>query len=304
MRYMHPKRLYNRAKFALHNFIVYWLIPDKWYLSCKFKKIFGRPIDWKDPKSFNEKINWLKVHDKNPKYHLLVDKLRVKSIVTELLGEQYVIPNLTEGYKHLSDIDIDALPNQFVLKCNHDAGSVVVCKDKSTFDWTRAEHQLNWCMAYDYYYHENKQWAYKDIDRCIFVEQYMEDDETKELRDYKFFCFNGKVKCFKIDYDRYTNHRANYYDVSCNLLPFYETICPPDTTVKIRIPSNINEMIELAEKLSYGMPFIRIDFYDVNGHVYFGEYTFYPDGGFGKIQPEEWDYILGSWMDISALQKK
>ena len=158
----------------------------------------------------------------------------------------------------------------------------------------------------DYYHYENKQWAYKDIDRCIFVEQYMEDSEVHELRDYKFFCFNGKVKCFKIDYNRHTNHQANYYDAHGKMLSIIEELCPPNIEKNIEVPDNIEEMIKMSEKLAklVNNPFVRIDFYNVNGYIYFGEFTFYPDGGFGHFKPEEWDYTLGSWIDLSPLKIK
>ena len=306
MKYFHPRRIYNHIRLGLSNFVVYWLIPDKWYLSWKFKKVFGRPIDWKNPKSFNEKINWIKIYDRNPKYHLLADKLRVKSIVAELLGNEYVIPNLTNGNKHLSEINRNELPNKFVIKCNHDAASVIICKDKSTFDWDYADNKLKWCMAHDYYHFENKQWAYKDIDRCIFIEQYMEDAETHDLPDYKFYCFNGEVKCIFVGRERFTNKKGvlvNLYDRQWNKLPFehyhpsYEGVIPR--------PKNLNKMIETAEKLAryVANPFMRIDLYDINNHIYFGEFTFYPGGGFEEFRPKEWDYTLGSWMNISALQK-
>ena len=306
MKHIHPLRVYNQVTLAIKNFVVYWLIPDKWYLFWKFKKVYGRSLNWKNPKSFNEKIQWLKLNDRNPQYHILVDKLRVKPIVAQLIGSEHVIPTYGGGYSRVSDIPRDQLPERFVLKCNHDAASTIVCKDKSTFDWEYADYKMKWCLAHDYYHFENKQWAYKDIDRCIFVEHYMEDEETHELRDYKFFCFNGKVKCFKIDKDRYTNHRANYYDVNCNLLPICEKICPPDEKIEVKIPDNIKEMIALAEKIAKWInnPFVRIDLYNINGQIYFGETTFYPDGGFGILQPEEWDYTLGSWMDLSKLRTK
>ncbi len=306
MKYLHLKRFYNRVYSALKNCIVYWLIPDKWYLSWKFKKVYGRTIDWDNPRSFNEKIQWLKLHDRNLQYHLLVDKLRAKKIVADIIGSTHVIPNLTEGYKSLTEIEKDTLPEKFVIKCNHDAASVMICKDKSKFDWDYAEYKMKWCMAHDYYHYENKQWAYKDIDRCIFVEQYMEDSEVHELRDYKFFCFNGKVKCFKIDYNRHTNHQANYYDAHGKMLSIIEELCPPNIEKNIEVPDNIEEMIKMSEKLAklVNNPFVRIDFYNVNGHIYFGEFTFYPDGGFGSFKPEKWDYILGSWIDLNSLKNK
>lgn len=153
MRYFHPRRIYNLIRQGLSNFVIYWLIPDKWYLTWKFKKVFGYSIDWNNPKSFNEKINWLKLHDRNPKYHLLIDKLRVKPLVADIIGAEHIIPTIAGGFTHISEIDKEMLPDQFVIKCNHDSASVIICKDKTTFDWAYAEYKLNWCMAHDYYHY-------------------------------------------------------------------------------------------------------------------------------------------------------
>jgi len=306
MKYLHPKRWYNRITISLKNYIIYWLIPDKWYLNWKFKKVFGRSIDWKDPKSFNEKINWLKIYDRNPKYHLLVDKFRVKPIVARVIGEEYIIPTIAGGFTDISEIDKEALPDKFVLKCNHDAASVIVCTDKSTFDWNYAEYKLNWCMAHDYYHFENKQWAYKGIEKCIFVEQYMEDNETHDLTDYKFYCFDGEVRIIFVGRERFSNKEGvlvNLYDRDWNRMPFEHNHA--NFKGDAPKPENLEKMIELAEKLSkfVGNPYIRIDMYNINGKIYFGEFTFYHAGGFGYFNPKEWDYTLGSWIDLSKLKR-
>lgn len=303
MKYIHPKRMYNSTVNAVHDFMIYWLIPDKWYLSWKFKKYFGRPMDWENPKSFNEKIQWLKLHDRDPRYHLIIDKLRVKPIVSQLIGDEYVIPALLGGYSRVSDIPKEQLPDKFVLKCNHDAGSVIVCKNKVDFDWDYADFKMRWCLAHDYYHFENKQWAYKGIDRCIFVEQYMENEETHDLPDYKFYCFNGVVKCIFVGRERFTNAKGvlvNLYDKDWKKLPFEHY--HPNYEGDIPRPKNLDKMIEIAEKLAryVNNPFMRIDLYDINDKIYFGEFTFYPGGGFEEFRPEEWDYTLGSWMDLST----
>ena len=306
MKYFHPRRICNRIRKGLSDFVVYWLIPDKWYLSWKFKKVFGRRIDWRNPKTFNEKINWLKVYDRNPKYHLLVDKLRVKPIVESVIGEEYIIPTIAGGFTDISEIDKDKLPDKFVLKCNHDAASVIICKDKASFDWDYAKYKLNWCMAHDYYHFENKQWAYKGIQKCFFVEQYMEDTEIHDLPDYKFYCFNGVVKIIYVLRGRFSEKgeaSVYLYDRDWNRMQFEHN--HPYVNGDIKKPENLEKMIELAEKLSrfVGNPFIRVDLYDINGKIYFGELTFYHAGGFGYFNPKEWDYTLGSWMDLSALKK-
>ncbi len=304
MKYFHPRRIYNRIRQGLSNFIVYWLIPDKWYLSWKFKKVYGYSINWKNPKSFNEKINWLKLHDRNPKYHLLIDKFRVKPIVADIIGAEHVIPTIAGGFTQISEIDKEKLPNQFVIKCNHDSASVIVCKDKTKFDWAYADYKLKWCMSHDYYHYENKQWAYKGIEKCFFIEQYMEDESTHNIPDYRFFCFNGKVKCINVDMGRCIGEvKVNSYDTEWNQIPCQHN--HDNYNGVIQRPSNLDEMIETAELLAQyvGNPFTRIDLYNINGKIYFGEITFYPVGGMGYIKPYEYDLLFGSWLDLSALQK-
>ncbi len=271
-------------------------LSDKKYIKLRFYNRMGKHFDLKNPKTFNEKLQWLKLFNRDPKYSTLVDKFEVKKYIIEEIGEEYVISTLGIWDK-FDDIDFDSLPNQFVLKCTHDSGGLVICRDKKKFDVKKAKEIINKSIKNNYYYH-GREWPYKNVKARIIAEQYMEDTETKELRDYKFFCFNGKVKCFKIDFDRATHHRANYYDENGSLLPFGEAVCPPDHSRDIKLPKELNKMIELAERLATDIPFVRVDFYDANGHIYFGEMTFYPASGFGKFIPEEWDYKLGEWLTL------
>ena len=305
MKYFHPKKYWRLIKEWSYNFFWYYIIPDSWYLKFRYKEAFGKTLNLKNPQTFNEKIQWLKINDRNPLYHKLVDKYEVKTIVANLIGEEYIIPTICERVSTLYELDKSKLPNQFVLKCNHDAASVVVCKDKSTFDWEIAEIRLNQCLHRDYYHFENKQWAYKGIKPYIFAEQYMEDVETQDLPDYKFYCFNGKVKCIFVGRDRFTSEKGvlvNLYDRDWNKLPFEHY--HPNYEGNIPRPQNLDEMIEIAEKLAKYLnnPFIRIDLYDINGKVYFGEFTFYPGGGVEEFRPKIWDYTLGSWIDLSGIK--
>lgn len=307
MKFFHPRRIFNHIRQGLINFVVYWLIPDKWYLSWKFKKVFGRSINWKNPKSFNEKINWLKIYDRDPKYHLLVDKLRVKPIVASVIGEEFIIPTIAGGFTKISEIDKDKLPDKFVIKCNHDSASVIICKDKSKFDWESAEYKLNWCMAHDYFHYENKQWAYKGIDKCFFVEQYVEDEITHDLPDYKFYCFNGKVKCINVGMERFTNEegvKVNMYNTEWQQIPCQHH--HNNFQGVLQRPVKLDKMIDTAERLAQyvGNPFTRIDLYYINGIIYFGEITFYPEGGMGIINPYEYDLLFGGWIDLSALKTR
>lgn len=307
MRYFHPKKKIRLTIDWLYKVFWYYIIPDSWYLRYRYKKVFGKSLNLRHPKTFNEKIQWLKLNDRNPNYSLLVDKYEVKKKIAQLLGCDYVIPTIGEKYLSVSEIDKNRLPEKFVLKCNHDAASVIVCRDKTTFNWTDAEEKIRKCLGRDYYHFENKQWVYKGIDRCVFVEQYIEDEKTHDLPDFKFYCFNGDVKCIFVGRERFTNNKGvqvNLYDKEWNKLPFEHY--HPNYDGEISRPKNLDKMIEIAEKLAkyVNNPFIRIDLYDVNEKIYFGEFTFYPGGGFEEFRPEVWDQILGSWINLSIIRKK
>lgn len=272
------------------------ILPNSLYLKLTYYKRLGKKLNLKSPQTFNEKLQWLKLYNRKPEYTKMVDKYEAKQYVEKIIGKEYIIPTLGIWNK-FEDIDFDKLPNQFVLKCTHDSGGVIICKDKKEFEKDKAREEINICLKANYFY-RSREWPYKNVKPRIIAEQYMEDNKSKELRDYKFFCFNGKVKCFKIDFDRFLQHRANYYDTSLKILPFGEAICPPDYNRNLEIPEQINKMIMLAEKLSKDIPFLRVDFYEVNGKIYFGELTFFPASGLGKFTNEEWDKTLGSWIEL------
>ena len=272
------------------------LFPDKLWLSCYFRKRTGYKMDWKNPKTFNQKLQWLKVYDRKPLYTTLVDKYQVKKYVAEKIGEEYIIPTLGvwDGF---DEIDFDSLPDQFVLKCTHDSGGLAIVRDKAKFDKEKARKQFKLALSRNPY-SVTREWPYKNVKPRIIAEQYMEDNTTHELRDYKFFCFDGMVGFFKIDFDRYVAHRANYYDRGGNLLPFGEIVCPPCFEQKLDMPIRLSKMISMAEKLATDSIFLRVDFYEVNGQVYFGEITFFPASGMGPFVPDEWDRKLGEWIQL------
>lgn len=306
MKYIHPKRFVRLLKERISVMVPFYLIPDKCYLSWKFKQTFGRSIDWNNPKSFNEKLNWLKLYDRKPNYHLFIDKFRVKDIVKTVIGEEYIIPTIAGPFKSVDEINRSELPERFVIKCNHDSASVMICKDKDNFNWDFARFKLSMCMRHDYYKLLNRQWAYKGIDRCIFVEKFMEDEETHSLPDYKFYCFNGKVKCINVGMGRFTlkgGVHVNLYDRDWKQIPCQH--CHDNYDGVIERPAKLDKMIEIAEQLAQcvGNPFTRVDLYFINGKIYFGEITFYPEGGLGYIRPYEYDLLFGSWMDLSKCKK-
>lgn len=418
-------------------------LPDPIYLKMRYRLALKKSLRLEDPHTFNEKLQWLKLYDRKPIYTTMVDKFAVKQYVAERIGKEYIIPTLGVWDK-FDDIDFDALPNQFVLKCTHDSGGLVIVRDKDTMNMGAAKQKIEKSLK-DNYYYNGREWPYKDVKPRIIAEQYMTDGGNKlsdykihnfngipkvilvcrdrfassgltedfftgtwehldirrpnhpnstteiekpaeldemlelsrvlskdipflrtdfytinhkvyfgemtfypasgfagfvpdewdktlggwikmpieggvilykeniyilisadsdisakggELTDYKFFCFNGKVKCFKIDFNRFTNHRANYFTSEGELLPFGEVVCPPDFSRKLAMPHSLKKMIEFSERLSADVPFLRVDFYEVNKQIYFGELTFFPASGFGTFEPDKWDYTLGSWLAL------
>lgn len=208
-----------------------------------------------------------------------------------------MIPTLGT-YSCFEDINFDELPDQFVLKCTHDSGGLAICRNKKTFDIDKARIRIEKSLKRNFYY-VGREWPYKNVKPRIIAEVYIEDNQG-ELKDYKFFCFNGKVKFFKIDFDRQISHKANYYDCDGEMLSFGEKICPPDFKREIEIPKNLACMIELAEKLSYDVDFLRVDFYSLSDDdIKFGELTFYPASGFGRFIADEQDFEIGDMLKIS-----
>lgn len=271
-------------------------LSDELYLKIAFRLSMNKKLNLNNPKTFNEKIQWLKLYDRKDEYITLVDKYRVREYIKKVIGEKYLIPMLGV-WNNADEIDFEKLPEKFVLKCNHDSGSVIICENKNQLDIKKVKEKLNKSLRKNGYYF-GREWPYKNVEPCIICEKYMIDDKEGELKDYKFFCFSGQVYCFKIDFDRFVKHRANYYSREKELLYFGEKVCPPDFNVKLNLPTKIDEMISLAEKLSTDYTFVRVDFYEVNEQVYFGELTFYPASGFGLFVSETWDEKLGNLIKI------
>ena len=284
------------SKFNLLN-----ILPSKWYLKLKYRIYLGEKLNLRNPRKFNEKLQWLKLYDRKPEYTNLVDKYEVKKIVRDLIGEKYLIKTLGI-YNKYEEIDFEKLPNKFVIKCTHDSGGIVICKDKSKFDHVKSKEKLEKSLRKNYYW-RSREWPYKKVLPRIIVEEYMEDDKTLQLRDYKFFCFNGEPKCFKIDFDRFVNHRANYYDINKQLLKIGELSFPPDFERNLEMPQKFNEMLDLAKKLSKDMVFVRVDFYEVNGSIYFGEITFFPASGTSRFINEYTNELFGKWLELPIKKK-
>lgn len=273
-----------------------WM-SDEFYIRTLWRMVMGYKLDLRNPKTFNEKLQWLKLYNHNPLYTTLVDKLLVKDWVAEKIGAQYVIPTLAVWEK-AEDIDISNLPNQFVLKCNHDSGSVVICNDKTTFDLITAKEKLGKALQHNFYW-DAREWAYKHVKPCIFAEAYIEDSTTHDLPDYKFFCFDGVVKALYIATERgssETETKFDFFDINFNHIDV--TNGHPNATILPQKPKCFDELVKFSEILSKDIPQVRCDFYEVNGHPYFGELTFYHMGGMMPFEPVEWDYKFGEWIEI------
>lgn len=268
---------------------------DEFFLRMEYFLGRKRLLHLDAPVRFNEKLQWLKLHCKKEEYTKLVDKYEVKSIVAGKIGEQYIIPTLGVWNK-FDDIDFNKLPNQFVLKCTHDSGGLVICTDKARFDVSMARKKINKSLKRKYFF-EHREYPYKNVPPRIIAEKYMADESGWQLKDYKVFCFNGEPKFIEVDYDRYIGHKLNVYDLDWNFVDFYMT-SPNDRDVHIERPRKLEEMVNLARILSKDDIFVRVDFYSINDKLYFGELTYHPGCGMIDFHPDEYDYKLGEMLHL------
>lgn len=296
----HPKKIFKYIEYKRLHSDYGKQLDDVKYIKKAFKLYMGYELDLENPKTYNEKLQWLKLNYRNPECVIMVDKYLAKDYVKKRIGEEYVVP-LYGVWDKFDDIDFDSLPNQFVLKTTHDCGGVVVCKDKSTLDKEKAKKFLNKHLAHEYFYH-CREWAYKHVKPRILAEKFMKDSAGQKeegLTDYKFFCFDGQPKAMFIATDRAkqdTETKFDFYDMEFNHLPF--TNGHPNSDKIIEKPKQFDLMIELSKKLSQGLPHVRVDFYESEGRIYFGELTFFHWGGFVPFKPEEWDYKFGEWIKL------
>lgn len=263
---------------------------DELYLSWMFYTRLGYWPNLRHPKTFNEKLQWMKLHDHNPLFSQYADKYLVRGHISETIGSEYLIP-IHGVFNKAEDIDFDKLPNQFVLKCNHGAGCNIICKDKSQLNRAEVIDKLNGWMAKDYSRFK-REYHYASIERKIICEQFMTDNETGELRDYKFFCIGGEVQMIQVDMGRFSHHTRNIYDKEWNLLDV-EISFPRDVEHTIDRPKELDEMISIAQLLSKDFLQVRVDLYVINHKVYFGELTLFSGAGFSKYTPREFEMKLG-----------
>lgn len=302
MKYL--KTIISNPKMVLIYFLVATarLWPDELYLKCYYYLHLKEWLNLKTPRTFNEKLNWLKLHDHNPLYNKLADKYEVKKIVSERIGEDKVVP-LYGVWDNFEEIDFEKLPNQFVLKCTHDSGSFAICKDKATFDKNSARQVLEKGLRRNFYW-PKREWVYRDIKPRIIAEKYIDSLGRPDSYEYKLTCMNGICKiftvCTGIAHSAYENRTNDNFDRNLNHLPWYAYY--KNSKTPIAPPDNAGELISFAEKLAEGIPQVRVDFYIIDGHVYFGEMTFYTWAGVIKFTPKEWDVIMGDMLDLTKIQ--
>ena len=274
------------------------MFSDKRFLKIVYWRLMGSELNLECPRTFNEKLQWLKLYDRNPKYTQMVDKYEAKKYVADIIGDEYIIPTLAV-YNNTSEINLDALPDRFVLKCTHDSGSVAICKDKKTFKRNEAFVMLEKGLSKNYFW-ENREWPYKNVKPRIIAEAYLEDHDTQELRDYKFFCFDGEVKALYIAEDRQGDKETKFDFFDANFHHLDIRNGHPNADVPPAKPHSFEKMKEMAEKLSQNIPHLRVDFYEVNGNIYFGELTFSHWSGFTPFDPEKWDLKFGQWLKLPS----
>ena len=274
-----------------------WIKSDELYIRVHYFLCMKKRLHLNPPVTFNEKLQWLKLHDWRKEYTRMVDKAEAKKYVAEIIGEEYIIPTLGV-WDCFDEIDFNTLPHQFVLKCTHDSGGLVICKDKSKLDVQKARKVLEKSLKKNYYY-ETREYPYRDVKPRIIAEKYMVDESGTELKDYKFFCFKGEPKMLFIATDRPYDTRFDFYDTNFNHLPFKQG--HPLAAKPISKPKGFEQMLELAAKLSKGIPHVRVDFYDISGQVYFGELTFTHYSGTVPFEPSQWDYKIGEWLELPEI---
>ena len=293
-------RDYRTVRLAKAGF--YNRMDDRKYLEKVYKARMGRPLNLEDPQLFSEKLQWLKLYDRNPLYTQLVDKYRVREYVAEKIGEEHLIP-LLGVWDDPDDIDFDALPEQFVLKCNHNSGTgMCICRDKSKLDYKAVRKELKKGLQENFYL-RHREWPYKDVPRKVLAEKFMSTEADRGLDDYRVYCFNG-VPHIVYTYQSGalpSGNRPNIvscdiFDIHWEPLPFRQK--SDNAPVRPQAPANLGNMLTLSKCLSAGHPFMRVDFYEIDGRIYVGELTLFPGGGFSPFHPSEWDKKIGAWLTL------
>lgn len=284
-----------RLRMLARRGLLKWM-SDEQFLKRMYRTHFGKSLDLKNPRTFNEKLQWLKLYDRKPLYTQMVDKYAVRRYIEEQIGGEYLIPLVGGPWNSFDEIDFDALPEQFVLKCTHDSGGLIICRDKNRLDREAARRKIMRALKRNYYA-SSREWPYKDVPPRIIAEKYMEVPHTSCLPVYKIMNFNGEPRLIQsIQNDKTAQESIDYFTPEWELLELRQNF--PNSAVPLEKPVCLDAMLSLAKRLNGGRPFIRTDFYEINGRVYFSEFTFYSDAGFAPFTPGEWDERLGSWITL------
>ncbi|WP_332695155.1 ATP-grasp fold amidoligase family protein [Halalkalibacter lacteus] len=276
------------------------LISDERLIRKRFKERVGREVDLEKPVYFNDKLQWLKINWRDPLATKCADKYEVRDIIKERIGDEY-LNELYAVYDSVDEINIDKLPKSFVLKGTHGSGFNLICKDKTQINWNEELIKMKRWFKNNYYW-QNREWVYKEIKPRIISEKFIEQEGGAELRDYRFFCFNGEPKFISVDFS-ITNKqktRRNLYDLDWNFMEG-EISYPKELSIKVDKPTKLDEMINLSRKISTGFPHTRVDFYFINEKIIFGEITFFHQSGMGKIKSIEFEKEMGNWLNLDGI---
>lgn len=287
-------KLYKRIIQSL--LIKMHFLSDKKFLKILYMVRMNKKLDLTNPNTFTEKLQWLKIHDRKKNYTSMVDKYEVKKYVANIIGDNYIIPTI-DVYDRFDEIDFEAMPQQFVMKCTHDSGGLVIVRNKNELNICEARKKINKCLKRNFYYNF-REWPYKDVRPRIIIEKYMQNSDEQELKDYKFYCFNGEPKYCQVIADRQVEETIDFYDMNWKHQAFNGLNNCPMARKKHDKPKTFNKMKKFAKELSHGIAFVRVDFYEINDKLYFGEITFFPAGGFGEFSPKEWDKRLGDMINL------
>jgi len=271
------------------------IIPDKVFLRMQYKYHFREKLNLKNPQTYNEKLQWLKLNDRKMEYSQYVDKYAVREFVSNTIGEEYLIP-LIDVYNNVNEIEWENLPKQFVLKCTHGSTSNIICENKDNLDINEAKNKLEKWMKRNWFWY-GREWPYKHVQPRIIAEKFMEDESGSGLKDYKFFCFNGEPHFMLLATDRGIDTKFDFFDMEFNKIPVKQHY-KNNRDLNFEKPKGFDKMIELSKKLSANIPHLRVDFYNINGKIYFGELTFYHFSGYRKFEPQEYDEIFGSLLKL------
>lgn len=301
-------RTFINFLFKIHNYFRIYFIEEEKFILDQYKKVFNVLPDVKNPKTLNEKIIWLKINDRTELHTKCADKLLVRDYVKKNIGSEYLIPIYFHS-KNINDLIPENFPKDesFILKTNHNSSGGIIVSDLKLVDWKGARKKIGKLLKQNYYY-QSKEWQYKNISPCFLAEKLLKDRKGGLPFDYKFHCLNGKVEVVQVDLDRFSNHKRNLYSKNWSLLPYTWSQWKNNKPLwsngyKLKKPDNLSDMILLAEKLSRPFVYVRIDLYNVDGSIYFGEITFHHGGGCERIYPEIWDSKLGAMVDLDKIIK-